>query len=378
MFSEFNLGKLRLPNRIVMAPMTRSRVDERNAPTAMNARYYAQRASSGLIISEAIVVSPQARGCHSTPGLYSPAQLLGWTHVVDSVHLANGRIFAQLWHVGRVSHPSVLPAGCVPLSSTDERLEGLETFALATDGRPGKVNVSKPRAMLQRDIDEAVKQFVRAAGNALYAGFDGIETLAANGYLFEQFLNSIINTRTDRYGGQNPQNRCRFLLEVLDAIAMELDGLLPVGVRLSPYGFFNGMPADPHTEETYLYLASQLRDRQIAYVHFNDEPVSIGHLNAAINDASSAETRRLIPQEFLSRFKASFAGPLMLCGALNANTANQFLARGEVDLVAFGVPFIGNPDLPERFMNNWSLNEADPDLFYGGNEKGYVDYPHYR
>lgn len=377
MFSEFKLGKLRLANRIVMAPMTRSRVGEGNTPTALNAQYYAQRASSGLIISEAIVVAPQGRGYLSTPGLYSPDQVRGWAEVVKEVKQANGRLFAQLWHVGRVSHASVLPAGCAPLSPTDEHVQGLETFGLDDGGRPGKVAVSVPRAMSQADIAMTVKQFVHAADNAAKAGFDGIELLAANGYLFEQFLNAANNSRTDKYGGQTPENRCRFLLEVIDAIALALNDQLPLAIRLSPYGFFNGMPKDAEVEQTYLYLAAQLGKRQIAYVHFNDEPVSIGHLNASGSTALPAMEQRLIPQGFISRFKQIFGGPLMLCGALTAETARQFLAGGEFDLVAFGVPFIANPDLPERLMNNWPLNQANPDFFYGGNEKGYVDYPPY-
>jgi N-ethylmaleimide reductase len=376
MFEPYKLGRLTLPNRIVMAPMTRSRVGPGDAPTALNAEYYRQRASAGLIVTEGLVVSPGGKGYLFTPGLHSDAQVEAWRSVVEAVHGAGGRIFAQLWHVGRVAHASTLPPGQAPLAPTDFWAPDLQTFGIGEDGKPGTVPVSRPRAMVQRDLDDVVAQFAQAALNAERAGFGGIEILAGNGYIFEQFLNAACNTRTDRYGGQSPENRSRLLLETIDAMRGAIGDRLPIGVRVSPYGFFNSMPTDDAVEETYLWLAGQLRSRGIAYVHFNDEPVSIGHLNADNADAP-AEIRRLIPASFLARFKKLFAGPVILCGGLDALSAAQFLATGHVDLVAFATSFLANPDLPARLRNGWKLNAPDTDRFYGGDARGYTDYPVY-
>ena len=378
MFERYDLGGLILPNRIVMAPMTRSRVGPGDVPTDLNAEYYRQRASAGLIVSEGLVVSPGGKGYLFTPGLHSGAQIDGWRRVVGAVHGAGGRIFAQLWHVGRVAHELTLPVGQAPLSSTDLWVADLQTFGITDDGKPGIVAVSRPRAMVQQDIDDLTAQFAQAARNAEQAGFDGIEILAGNGYIFEQFLNAACNTRTDRYGGQSPDNRIRLLLETIDTIKDAIGDRLPVGVRLSPYGFFNAMPRDDAVDETYLHLAEQLRTRGIAYVHFNDEPVSIGHLNADDADpAAETQVRRLIPAPFLAQFKKIFGGPVILCGGLDAALAAQFLAAGSVDLVAFATSFLANPDLPARLRNGWPLNPPDTDKFYGGDARGYTDYPVY-
>ncbi|MDZ4738266.1 MAG: alkene reductase [Rhodospirillaceae bacterium] len=376
MFERYDLGGLILPNRIVMAPMTRSRVGPGDVPSELNAEYYRQRSSAGLIVSEGLVVSPDGKGYLFTPGLHTGAQIDGWRRVVDVVHRAGGRIFAQLWHVGRVAHMSTLPAGQAPLSSTDLWAKDLETFGVTEDGKPGKVTVSRPRAMIQPDLDSIAAQFAQAARNAERAGFDGIEILAGNGYVFEQFLNAACNTRRDRYGGRSPGNRARLLLETIDALRAAIAGRLPIGVRLSPFGFFNAMPEDDVVEETYFYLAGQLRSRDVAYAHFNDEPVSIGHLNAGDVDLTAqSQVRRLIPGPFLSRFKNVFGGTVILCGGLDVALATQFLATGCVDLVAFGTSFIANPDLPARLQNGWPLSPPDPLTFYGGNERGYTDYP---
>jgi N-ethylmaleimide reductase len=376
MFEPYELGRLTLPNRIVMAPMTRSRVGPGDVATDLMAEYYRQRASAGLIVSEGIVVSPGGKGYLFTPGLHTDAQVASWRRVVDVVHSAGGRIFAQLWHVGRVAHQSTLPDGAAPLSSTDLRADGLETFGFNAEGKPGNVPVSRPRAMTQRDIEDLAAQFAGAVLNAERAGFDGIEILAGNGYIFEQFLNSACNTRTDRYGGQSPENRCRLLLETIDAMRAAIGHRMPIGVRVSPYGFFNSMPPDPAVEETYLCLARQLRSRDIAYVHFNDEPVSVGHLNAD-NAGATVDVRRLIPEPFLPRFKALFGRPVILCGGLDAILAARFLATGSVDLVAFATAFLANPDLPARLKNGWPLNAPDTERFYGGDGRGYTDYPVY-
>lgn len=376
MFERFQLGRLTLPNRIVMAPMTRSRVGPGDVMTDLNVEYYRQRASAGLIVTEGIVVSPGGKGYLFTPGLHTDEQVEGWRRVVDTVHGAGGRIFAQLWHVGRVAHASTLPNGQAPLAPTDFWADDLHTFGIGDDGKPGTVRVSRPRAMNERDLDELAAQFAQAALNAGHAGFDGIEILAGNGYIFEQFLNAACNTRTDRYGGQSPESRCRLLLETIDAMRAAIGDRLPIGVRVSPFGFFNSMPTDDAVEETYIYLADQLRSRGIAYVHFNDEPVSLGHLNAD-NANATTEIRRLIPASFLVRFKQAFGGPMILCGGLDRATAERFLTTGSVDLVAFATAFLANPDLPARLKNGWPLNAPDTDRFYGGDARGYTDYPVY-
>jgi 2,4-dienoyl-CoA reductase-like NADH-dependent reductase (Old Yellow Enzyme family) len=381
LFQSFDLQGLHLRNRIVMAPMTRSRVGPGDSPTAMNAQYYAQRTSCGLIISEAVVVAPRGRGYLFTPGLYTEDQVAGWRLVTEAVHLTGGLIFAQLWHVGRVSHISLQPDGDAPLGPTNEAAPDLHTFALTESGESGEVAVSSPRALRAEEIGPIVHEFVRAAKSALRAGFDGLEILAANGYLFDQFLNSRINTRTDEYGGQSPETRARLLLETVDAICGGVKGVR-LGVRLSPFGTFNSMPNDDKAEETFFFIAKELDSRDIAYVHFNDEPISIGHLNQAIVDNRqdteevSAVSRR-IPERFLREFKERFGGPVILCGALTPETAEVMLNEGLADLAAFGVPFIANPDLPERMRRGWELTPPKTDLFYGGGAEGYIDYPRY-
>ncbi len=380
-FQSFDLQGLHLRNRIIMAPMTRSRVGPGDTPTAMNAEYYAQRASSGLIISEAIVVSQRARGYLFTPGLYTEDQVVGWRLVTEAVHRKGGQIFAQLWHVGRVSHLSVQPNGAAPLGPTNEHEPDLHTFAITESGKPGPVTVSPPRALRTGEIRPLVDEFVRAAKWALRSGFDGLEILAANGYLFDQFLNSRVNTRTDEYGGQSPQNRARLLLETVDAICNEVKGVR-LGVRLSPFGTFNNMPDDDKAEETFFHIAKELGSRDIAYVHLNDEPISIGHLNqpgvdnVGVAGGDTTPSRR-VPARFLREFRARFGGSVMLCGALTAEIAEAMLNEGLADLAVFGIPFIANPDLPERMRQGWELTPPRTDLFYGGGAEGYADYAQY-
>ena len=382
-FRGFDLQGLDLRNRIVMAPMTRSRVGPGDTSTAMNAAYYAQRASCGLIISEAIVVSPRARGYLFTPGLYTADQVAGWRLVTAAVHREGGLILAQLWHVGRVSHRSVQPNGDAPLGPTNEHEPDLHTFAITDSGAPGPVTVSPPRALRRGEIGPLVDEFVGAAKSALRCGFDGVEILAANGYLFDQFLNSRVNTRTDAYGGQSPRNRARLLLETVDAILNGVKGVR-LGVRLSPFGTFNDMPDDDKAEETFFHIATALGSRDIAYVHFNDEPISIGHLNqpgvdnvgVADGDGDATPSRR-VPARFLREFRARFGGPVMVCGALTADLAEAMLNEDLADLAVFGIPFVANPDLPERMRQGWELTPPRTDLFYGGGAEGYIDYPRY-
>ncbi|MGD8590998.1 MAG: alkene reductase [Chromatiales bacterium] len=361
LFTPYTLKSLPVKNRMVMAPMTRCRAGAGDVPTPLMAQYYAQRASAGLIITEGTPVSPQARGYLWTPGIYTPEQVSGWRQVAGAVHGADGRIFVQLWHVGRISHQSLQPGGGAPEGPTDAQAQEALCFAYDEQGNPGNVPVSQPRAL---DIDGIARvrgAFVQAARNAREAGMDGVEIHGANGYLFDEFLNSVVNSRTDAYGG-SVENRCRFLLETVDAVA-EAIGAERTGVRLSPNGRFNAMPEDPEMEATFVTLAGELDRRGIAYLHLNDQ-TTFG-LPA-------------IPDELIPKIRAAFPGPLILCGGYDAVRARAAIDAGLADLVAFGVPYLANPDLPDRLEHGWPLNEADRDSFYGGAEKGYTDYPVYR
>ncbi|MFK8399930.1 alkene reductase [Pseudomonas sp. BGr12] len=378
LFEPFEIQGLRLQNRIVMAPMTRSRVDDDGILTSLNAEYYAQRAQGGLIVSEAIVVDPVGRGYLLTPGLYTAEQVNGAALVANAVHAKGGRIFAQLWHVGRVAHISTLPTGAIPVSPTAEPLNDTFVFGRDDQGRLGKVRCTPPRALTDDEVGLIIEQFSTAAANAIEAGFDGVEILAANGYLFDQFQNSVVNTRSGYFGGATADSRINLLRDTITAIQNKV-GSVRIGVRLSPFGTFNGVPKDPKTAETYLELASALEKLGVCYVHFNDEPVSIGHLNQeqVSNTVSSAENQfvRLIPSEFLREFRNRFKGAVIICGGLTFELAEKMQKSDQADLFAFGIPFIANPDLPARLQNHWPLAKPDLETFYGGGAKGYIDYP---
>ena len=380
LFDTFDLQGLRLSNKIVMAPMTRSRVGMDGVLTPLNAEYYAQRAQGGLIVSEALVVDPVGRGYLFTPGIYTAEQVKGAALVADAVHASGGKIFAQLWHVGRVAHLSTIPSGSVPVGPTSESMNEIYVFGRDEQGRPGKVRATPPRALSDADIEATIERFAVAAVNSVAAGFDGVEILAANGYLFEQFQNSVVNTRTGRFGGQSADSRIELLVQTIKAIKSK-DSSIRIGVRLSPFGTFNGMPKDPKTAETYLALAQALEALGISYVHFNDEPVSIGHLNQEkvghLAEDAGGEFTRLIPTDFLEQFRAQFSGPVMICGGLTLDLATSMLSKRQAELFAFGIPFIANPDLPARLKNQWPLAQPDLESFYGGGAKGYVDYPAY-
>jgi N-ethylmaleimide reductase len=361
LFQPYDLKTLPLKNRTVMAPMTRCRAGEGDAPTPLMARYYAQRASAGLIITEGVPVSPQGRGYLWTPGLYTSEQVAGWKQVADAVHAADGSIFAQIWHVGRVSHHSLQPDGTAPEGPTDEQPEGASCFAYDEDGNPGNVPTSRPQALDADGIARVRDTFAQAARYARDADLDGVEIHGANGYLFDQFLNSVVNTRSDAYGG-SPENRCRFLLETVDAVADAI-GADRTGVRISPNGRYNAMPEDPEMEATFLHLAGELDRRGIAFLHVNDQ-TTFGMPG--------------IPDGLLPMLRAAFSGPLILCGGYDAERAKAAIDQGLADLVAFGASFLANPDLPARLENGWPLNAPDMDTFYGGGEKGYTDYPAYQ
>lgn len=342
LFSPLQMGDLRLPNRIVMAPMTRSRAGAGNAPNCMTATYYLQRASAGLIITEATQISLQGVGYPGTPGIHSYDQIAGWRNVTDAVHAAGGRIFLQLWHVGRISHPLWQPGGQLPVAPSAIRPEG---EAMTAEGMKPFVT---PRALETDEIPGIVDQFSRAATNARAAGFDGVELHAANGYLLDQFLRDGSNQRTDGYGG-SAENRCRLLLEVTAAVCETL-GPDRVGVRISPAGTFNDMrDSDPVT--TFGTVVRQLNHVRPAYLH-----VVEGQFDCA-------------------PLRRAFRGLYMANGDYDMARGHAALASGTADLIAYGIPFIANPDLPARFASNMPLARADPATFYGGDERGYTDYP---
>jgi N-ethylmaleimide reductase len=352
LLSPYKLGELELPNRIVMAPLTRQRAGEGNVPYQLNAEYYVQRATAGLIIAEATQISPQGQGYPNTPGIYSAEQVAGWQLVTDAVHQHKGRIYLQLWHVGRISHPDLQPDGALPVAPS----------AIAPKGQvmtyEGMKPFVTPRALETWEIPEIVEQYRKAAENALEAGFDGVEIHAANGYLIDQFLRDGTNQRTDKYGG-SIENRTRFLVEVTEAVT-NVWGASRVGVRLSPSGTFNDMrSANPL--ETFGYAAEALNKFGLAYLH--------------IFEAIEADIRHggtVVPT---SHLKERFENTLIVNGGYDKSRGDAVLSTGAADLVAFGTLYIANPDLPERFALNAPLNQPDPTTFYGGGEKGYTDYP---
>lgn len=350
LLTPLDLGPLRLANRIVMAPMTRSRAGEGNAPGALNALYYTQRASAGLLITEATQISQQGVGYPFTPGLHTDGQVAGWRQVTEAVHAAGGRIFAQLWHVGRISHPAFQPGGALPVApsaiappGTTRTLDGPQPYAV-------------PRALELAEIPGVVRDYAEAARRALEAGFDGVEIHAANGYLIDQFLRDGTNRRTDAYGG-SAENRVRFLREVTEAVAA-VWGAGRVGVRLSPRSEFNAM-SDSDPLATFSAAARVLAEIGVAYLHVVEPRVP-----------GESEADRVTPH-----LRKLFPGALIVNGGYTAETAERALAAGEADLVSFGAPYIANPDLVERFAEGAPLNAPNPATFYGGAEAGYTDYP---
>ena len=358
LFDRHELGGLPLRNRIVMAPMTRSRAVA-TVPDALTATYYAQRATAGLIVTEGAQVSEQARGYLFTPGLHTRAQVAGWKGVADAVHAAGGALYAQLWHVGRVSHVSLQPGERAPVAPVARAAAGVHAFAYREDGTPGQVPASTPRALATAEIPAITADFVAAARNAIEAGFDGVEIHGANGYLFEQFINGGLNTRDDAYGGQPVANRLRFTLETVDAVVAEV-GAHRVGIRLSPFNRVFDMPAFEGEAETWRAMASALAVRGLAYVH-------LGNRSAIVAAAGEAFIR-----EFRETCNRS---TFILAGNYTRHSAESDVADGLADLVAFGRPFIANPDLVDRFAHGRPLAESDPATYYVGHAEGYTDYP---
>jgi N-ethylmaleimide reductase len=351
LFSPYRLGDLELSNRLVMSPMTRSRAVEGNVPNPLAPTYYAQRASAGLILTEATQVSPQGVGYIRTPGIHSAEQVRGWRAITDAVHRAGSKIFAQLWHVGRVSHPD-FHGGALPVAPSALPVEG---EAFTTKGRTKLVT---PRALEIDELPGIVATFRAGAENAKAAGFDGVELHGANGYLLDQFLRDGSNRRTDAYGG-SIENRARFPLEVVDAVTAVWSPQR-VGYKVAPY--FSGYSmSDSHPLETFSFIASELSKRGLLYLHVTE----------AVNDpAKPAGSGRATPI-----LRGKFKGALIANGGYDVHTAQAAIARGEADLVAFGVPFLANPDLPVRYRSDAALNAPDQATFYAGEEKGYIDYP---
>lgn len=357
LFTRYTLGDAELPNRVLMAPLTRARARQPgDIPFDMNATYYAQRASAGLIISEATQVSPQGKGYAFTPGIHSQEQIEGWKQVTDAVHKAGGRIHLQLWHVGRISRPELQPNGEKPVAPSAIRPEGAKTFISAESGM---VDVLEPRALTTEEIPGIVEQFRVGAENAKAAGFDGVEIHAANGYLLDQFIKSNSNQRTDDYGG-SLANRLRLTLEVVDAV-VGVWGKARTGIRVSPTGSFNGMN-EPDPAATYGELAKQLDQRGIAYIE-------------VVEDSFQGNLANGRPEEVIRAIRDNFRGTYIANGNYSADEARQRISDGLCDLTTFGRPFIANPDLPERFRMGADLNEWDDGTFYGGSEAGYTDYP---
>jgi N-ethylmaleimide reductase len=356
LLSPFNLRRLPLRNRVVMSPMTRSRAGKERLPNSLMAKYYTQRASAGLIITEATVVSTQGIGWPNTPGIYSDEQAEAWKIVVNAVHARGTSIFLQLWHCGRASHSSFHEKEGLPVAPSAIKINGDYIHTAV-----GKQPYETPRALETEEVAAIVKDYQRAAERAKSAGFDGVELHAANGYLIDQFLQSKTNHRADRYGG-SLENRCRFLEEIVVSVSgVWTSG--KVGVHLSPNGTFNDM-GSPDFRETFLYIAKQLNRHGIAYLH--------------VIDGLGLGFHKLGPPMTLEELRQVFKGPLMGNCGYTQETAETAIRQGHADLISFGRPFISNPDLVERFANGWPLNPpADQKVWYSFDEVGYTDFPRY-
>jgi N-ethylmaleimide reductase len=359
-FSTYRLGDLELKNRIVMAPMTRARAADFN-PDGLTALYYSQRAGAGLIISEGLPISQEARGAPAIPGIYTAEQVRRWRKVTDAVHAEGGLIFAQIWHVGRAGHVQ-MQVGSQPLVSSVDTQANAKTFGVDENGVPGLIPQSKPRALRLEEISRVIEDYVVAARNAIEAGFDGVEIHGANGYLPEQFINGALNTRTDAYGG-SIENRIRFPVELVEAVSKEI-GSTRTGIRLAPFGRFNDMHPFDDEGETWLALAEQLSSRNLAYVHISDQ-ATLG--------------AQAIPDGFVGQFRKAYSGTLVVAGGYQLENGQQALDENRADLIAIGRPFLTNPDLVERLRNGWALTPIDPAVFYGtAGAEGYVTYKPYQ
>jgi N-ethylmaleimide reductase len=351
LFSPVILGSISLKNRIVMAPLTRNRAGEGAVPQPINVTYYEQRATAGLIVTEATPISAMAHGYPALPGIYTDAQVAGWKKVTDAVHAKGGKIVIQLWHVGRISHPSLLPNNVLPVAPSAIKPAG-KAFTYQ-----GLVDYVEPRALDVSELPAIVQDYVHATHCAIAAGFDGVEIHAANGYLLDQFLRDGSNQRTDQYGGSY-ENRARLLMEVTSAV-VDVIGADKVGIRLSPVNPFNDMK-DSNPQAIFNYVATALNQFDLAYLHA---------VEGGIHGGGEAD-----PFDFAA-FRQLFKGAYMANLSYDKARGNAAIVSGHADAIAYGVPFIANPDLVERFKQDAPLNEADSKTFYGGTEKGYTDYP---
>jgi N-ethylmaleimide reductase len=353
LFRSVQVGPYQLANRIVMAPLTRSRAGKDGVPSSLMAEYYAQRASAGLIIAEGTNISLEGRGYALTPGIYDDAQVEGWREVTEAVHARGGRIFPQLWHVGRVSHPTLQPGGVLPVAPSAIRPQAT-SFTEA-----GFQPCVTPRALATAEIPGIVEQYRHAAQNAFDAGFDGVEIHAANGYLLEQFLRDSTNKRTDAYGGSR-ENRARLLLEVTEAVVGVWGGKR-VGIRLSPVSPVNGADLDSHPADTYAYVVERLNAFSLAYIHIIE---------------GATQGSREVPDGFdLQILRQSFKGLYIANNGYDLGLALEARRRNLADLISFGRLYIANPDLVERLRIGARLNVPDRATFFGGGAAGYTDYP---
>ena len=367
-FQKIHLGPYLLKNRIVLPPLTRSRSTQPgNIANELMATYYTQRASAGFMVTEGTQIEPRGQGYAWTPGIYSPEQIAGWRHVTDAVHAEGNIIFAQLWHVGRVSHTSLQPNAEAPVAPSAIAANNVKVFIETAPGMGALADPSMPRALTTAEVKALVQLYAQAARNALSAGFDGVEIHCANGYLVNQFISAQSNQREDEYGG-SLSNRLRFLQEVVQAVA-EVVGADHLGVRFAPLFesteqdrvYMGLVEDDPHT--TYISAIKVLADAGIAY------------LSIAEADWDHAPE---LPDSFRQDVRQTFSGRIIYAGRYTAERGARLLDSGLADLIAFGRPFIANPDLPERMANDWPLNPVDPSSMYGGTEKGYIDYPAYQ
>ena len=353
LFTPLQLGAVHTSNRIYLAPLTRCRAESGNVPCDLNAEYYRQRASGGLLIAEATSVSPLGYGYPNTPGIFNDAHVAGWKKVTNAVHEAGGLIFLQLWHVGRVSHPIFQPSGGTPIAPSAVKPKG-QVFT-GTE----MADYVTPRALEREEIPGIIAEYAHGAAAAKAAGFDGVEIHNANGYLLDQFLRDSTNLRTDEYGG-SVENRARLTMEVTEAV-VSVWGADRVGIRFSPGGVFNDMH-DSNPLHTFGYVLEQLSPLQLAYAHVT---------GVTAQDVAHGAVEGIGPRELRPKYK----GNLIANGGFTLESGNQALKEGWADAVAFGVPFLANPDLPERLRAGAPLNEADPSTFYASGAKGYTDYP---
>lgn len=368
LFESTQLGPYTLKNRIVLPPLTRSRSSQPgNIPNDLMADYYRQRAGAGFMVTEGTQIEPRGQGYAWTPGIHSPEQVEGWRKITAAVHAEGSIIFAQLWHVGRVSHNSLQPGGAAPVAPSAIAADNVKVFVETGPGQGALTEPSVPRALTTAEVKELVQLYAQAARNALDAGFDGVELHCANGYLVNQFISSHTNRRTDEYGGPL-QNRLRFLREVVQAVA-DVVGKERLGVRFAPLF--------ASTEEDRVYLGLVEENPHETYIEAIKvlEQVGIAYVSLAEADWDNAPE---LPETFRNDVRSNFSGKILYAGKYNVERGVRVVKAGWGDLIAFGRPFIANPDLPERIAQGWPLNAVDPATMYGGTDKGYTDYPSYR